>query len=880
MGGLQHAEAGESRAMSSHPTLSAPWWSRLTFHWANPLMADGFRKHRAAEKAAKGGEAGQVDTLSPEDIWPLPPDQQARSVASRFIKEWEKELAETGGIDGGNGQVGAALGALAGLEMELDSTIVGITKSNLPGADVDGNGKNAAGEKDGIKVEDSGSGTGSQAKKSPSLFRAVWRTYRKQFYVAALLRILADGCAIGTPLVLRQFVIFLSNSASSFAAGQPLPEAWRGYLMAFGLGAMLLIQTFAMALTWMLSQKIGFEIKTALMSYTYQKLLRLSAGARLTFTGGNIINLVSTDATRIDRALPEMHTLYSAPITIIIGLALLITNLGWPALVGGAVLVFVMIPFTGKIMSVAAKLREKGTKWTDLRVKVTNEAVSGIRVVKFLGWTKPIVSNIADNIRATEMKYVRGILFYRVFVGLISMSGPILASIAMFLSFSAAGGTLTPAVVLSSIALLELIRWPLLLLPMSLSWTVDAWVSLGRFSALFLAPEVDASESRGSENGVDGVVVEEGTVLEWDAVPSVESEEDLRKQKEAARKGFVWRTLGRTKKGKSKETEMAMEEAVKTVPEDKEGESPVAAGESFGASGGTFSVVLKQLQMKPGTLTTVVGPVGSGKSTLLAGLIGDVKVVRGGVKASGTVAYCAQTPWIQSASIRDNILFGLPYDEKRFVEVIRVCGLERDLSIFTDGDFTAVGEKGLSLSGGQKARLALARAIYQDAAIYILDDILSALDSHTGAFVYENCIRGFLRPKTVVLATHALHVLSSSDQIICLRKGKIVEMGTYKDLVGAEESEVEGAGYLARMVKEYGMAKESEEEEEEQVGSEASGSTAEVEVEVEGAVVVGNLQGIKDNKQAVGITTKDAARKQFQDEEKFQGAVTFAVWRK
>ncbi|KAI9004380.1 P-loop containing nucleoside triphosphate hydrolase protein [Hyaloraphidium curvatum] len=884
----KEAPSTGSRRDLPHPEETAPWWSLGTFHWATGLHIDGWTRHRAVQRAIKdlekrGGAAGAAADavpLSEQDVWRLPTNEEARNCSARFIVEWEKELAEHSGGHGGQGRVPAGLERLAAMELDLNSTIVGVSDSNIPHATVEMKGTAAADDKSGPEF-------GSDAKNRPSLMRAVWRTYRKKFFVAAVLRLTADACGIASPLVLRQLIGFLSQSSAAYSAGQPLPESWRGYVMAFGLGAILVLQSFCMNWTWLHSQRIGFEIKTSLMSYTYTKLLKLSSGSRLKHTGGTVVNLVSTDATRIDRAIPELHTLYSGPISISVGIILLILNLGWPAIVGAIVLIFIMVPVTGFVMKKAGELRAAGSKWTDLRSKFTNEAVSGIRVIKFLGYTKPITATIMDDMRAPEMDKVRQILFYRVYVGLVSMAGPIIASIVMFLCYSAAGGEFTPAIILSSIAMLEIIRWPLLLLPMALSWAVDAWVSLGRFQELFEAEEV---QERGHSTDGDGqpglVTVSDNTVFQWDSVPPQETLDDAVKDQKSSSKNFVWRTLDRTfrRRGKpgagetagqtggNSDTKDALAKALEAVPETDD-RAPSPGEEALKPEATKFTLSLPAVTFSPGSLTLIVGPVGAGKSTLLAGLIGDVKLLSGNVALRGSIAYAAQSPWIQSASIRGNVLFGAPFNAERYAEVLRVCSLERDLATFPDGDFTVVGEKGLSLSGGQKARLALARAIYQDASVYVLDDILSALDSHTGAFVFEQCIRGYLKSKTVIMATHALHILSAADQIICLKRGAVVEMGSYRDLVGFQGSTDGGAGYLARMVKEYGLIADSDSVLD-TTGSEGSETgTAQVD-----APVVSVDEG-KDAKAKYG-EDPGTARALFADEERYSGAVTLSVWLK
>ncbi|KAK3010474.1 hypothetical protein RJ639_012693 [Escallonia herrerae] len=199
-------------------------------------------------------------------------------------------------------------------------------------------------------------------------------------------------------------------------------------------------------------------------------------------------------------------------------------------------------------------------------------------------------------------------------------------------------------------------------------------------------------------------------------------------------------------------------------------------------SGGT---VLKDvnLEIKKGHLAAIVGTVGSGKSSLLASILGELHKVSGEVRVCGTTGYVAQTSWIQNATIQENILFGSPMNRARYEEAIRVCCLVKDLEIMDHGDQTEIGERGINLSGGQKQRIQLARAIYQDCDTYLLDDVFSAVDAHTGSEIFKECVRGALKDKTIVLVTHQVDFLHNADLILVMRDGKIVQSGRYEELL-------------------------------------------------------------------------------------------------
>ncbi|XVE73311.1 hypothetical protein DITRI_Ditri11bG0107500 [Diplodiscus trichospermus] len=189
------------------------------------------------------------------------------------------------------------------------------------------------------------------------------------------------------------------------------------------------------------------------------------------------------------------------------------------------------------------------------------------------------------------------------------------------------------------------------------------------------------------------------------------------------------------------------------------------------------------LEVKKGDLAAIVGTVGSGKSSLLASVLGEMHKISGKVKLCGTTAYVAQTSWIQNGTIQENILFGLPMNRENYREAIRVCCLEKDLEMMEFGDQTEIGERRINLSGGQKQRIQLARAVYQDRDIYLLDDVFSAVDAHTGTDIFKECVRGALKEKTILLVTHQVDFLCNVDLILVMRDGMIVQSGKYNDLL-------------------------------------------------------------------------------------------------
>lgn len=502
-----------------------------------------------------------------------------------------------------------------------------------------------------------------------------------------------------------------------------------------------------------------------------------------------------------------------------------------------------------------------------------------------------------------------------------------LSALAIFLTYSATSSTpLTSAVVLQCIALIEVIRWPLLLLPLALQWATDSYVSIGRLQRMLSAEELKVNEqvaatatsaanSVGSDKAAaievtnarfvwDEAPEEEDTMAGQNAAEEAKKEKARKKEEEAAARkvkkmeeeeakqrdgtNWVWRT--KTKRGAKKEPDTSIDAAI-AAADAKPADNEVVAKE--GQQGdSSFNLDIANLSIPRNALVCVVGAVGSGKSSLVSALIKDMKLDGAIDQATpvvmdvrGRVAYCPQLAWIQNASIKDNILFGKDYDPERFDKVIQACAMTKDLEMLSDGLDTMVGEKGLTLSGGQKARTSLARAVYNDADIYLLDDPLSAVDAHVSAHILQETLLGMLAGKTRILTTHQLHVLPHSDWVVVLRQGAIVEQGTFKDLVSIE------GGYLAVLVRDYGggLAGSGDDGDE---GSQEATTVGDASVSTNGDAqrrpsaikimrgpsAISNAPGAKPDMGVTIVDDKKAPRELMTQEERLEGAVALSVY--
>ncbi|RIB07051.1 ABC transporter [Gigaspora rosea] len=618
--------------------------------------------------------------------------------------------------------------------------------------------------------------------KKPSLIKALYRALWAKLCLTVIVRFVSDILAVISPLILKLILNFVSDAYFANLNNEIQPPTYFGYVLIVAMFLIEMGAAMSLSLYLYYARETGFLSRTILISTIYRKALVLSGKARSLFTNGKITNLMSTDTTRIDFACGYFHISWAAPIQICIILGLLIFNIGLSALAGFALLV-ILGPMQGKVMSLLARTRAKAADVTDERVKLTQEILLGIRAIKYYAWEDSFADAL-NKLRNKEISSIRFLLVIRAAIAGVSMAFPIFASILSFITFSLTGGSLDVGIVFSSLALFNLLQTPLILLPISIGSATDAYVAINRINDFLQADELSVLPEFTPDEQY-AIKITDGEFI-WESAPPeiIENSKKERKKEKMSEKN----------KRNANNTSLTI--ANEKAPDNF---TPADLTENFVSSQlpSNFQLSNINVSIPHGKLVAIVGSVRSGKSSLLSSLVGEMKRIKGEILFGGNVAYCPQTAWIQNATLKDNITFGLPFDEGKYLQVIKDCCLEPDLEVLPAGDLTEIGEKGINLSGGQKQRINIARAVYYDANIVLLDDPLSAVDAHVGRYIFTNCIQGALAKKTRLLVTHHLHYLPQVDYVIYMEDGKIAEQGTYEKLM-------KDGKIFSKLIAEYG----------------------------------------------------------------------------
>ncbi|EDW38107.1 GL12416 [Drosophila persimilis] len=579
-------------------------------------------------------------------------------------------------------------------------------------------------------------------KKTPSLLKASvdvfgWRLAG----LGVVLFILEIGFRVTQPLFLGGLVAFYADSSNQEGDGENQTKA---YLYALGV---ILCSAFNVLLMhpYMLGMfHLGMKARIAMTSMIYRKALRLSRTALGDTTIGQVVNLISNDVGRLDLSVIHMNYLWLGPVEIGIITYLMYREIGVSAFFGVAVMLM-FIPLQAYLGKKTSVLRLRTALRTDERVRMMNEIISGIQVIKMYAWEIPF-SKMINYVRTKEMNAIRNVNYIR---GTLQSFIMFVTRISVFVSlvgFVLLGKLLTAEKAFVITAYYNILRNTMTVyFPMGISQFAELLVSIRRIQTFMLHEETRVRDKS----------------------------DDLDEQKQG-KAALVSEPIAQAT-GVLKPNSRRTSEAEPTINISK-----LKAKWDQKSNENTLDNIT--LKFKPRQLVAVIGPVGSGKSSLIQAVLGELNPDAGSVKVNGTLSYASQEPWLFTGTVRQNILFGLPMDKHRYRTVVKKCALERDFELLPYGDKTIVGERGASLSGGQKARISLARAVYRKADIYLLDDPLSAVDTHVGRHLFDQCMRGFLRENIVLLVTHQLQFLEQADMIVIMDKGKISAMGTYESM--------------------------------------------------------------------------------------------------
>ncbi|KAF9219896.1 P-loop containing nucleoside triphosphate hydrolase protein [Gyrodon lividus] len=476
---------------------------------------------------------------------------------------------------------------------------------------------------------------------------------------------------------------------------------------------------------------------------------------------GKIVNLMAVDANKVSMMVSGAHVIYGSPLEIIIASTFLYNLLGLSAFAGFVVLLAAW-PLNSYVARRNIRIQKGVSASRDKRMAVLSELINAVKFIKFFAWEERWIGRVMDA-RNVELKWVTKARINSVIFSAIWISAPIMVSLISFFVYVYQGNKLTVSVAFTAISLFAMIRQPLNIIPSWIIQVLQAGVALKRIETFLNEGEVtkQVSSIKNSAVSTDAIQEHEGLAIKNGS--------------------FKWNIVSENKAAYSTAAQYCKSGSVSQgdVLDDR-----------------TIGLRDISVRFPEGKLSLITGPTASGKTALLLALLGEMTITSGKLIMSKdtfkvdkdgnthSISYVAQSPWLRQQSIKENIIFGYPYDEVRYNAVIECCMLRPDLNILEDGDATEVGARGVSLSGGQKARVALARAVYARTKYVLLDDPLSALDSHTARFLSESLLSGpLLANRTVVLVTHHVElVLPSAHYLIRMFNGRIDTQGTVKDL--------------------------------------------------------------------------------------------------
>lgn len=593
-----------------------------------------------------------------------------------------------------------------------------------------------------------------------SLVRTVLRFQRTRLIVSVIVGIIAMVAAfLGPAVLVYEILDYTTNMRGNSTVGH-------GVGLAFGLFSTEFSKAFLISLMWGVNLRTAVRLKGAFSSVAFQKVISLRVHSGISM--GEMINVLTNDGHRIFESVIFGSFIIASPVLLIVCIVYACHILGYTALTGICTyLIFVPVQFF--LARIINKFRWKAMLITDGRVRTMNEILSSIKLIKMYAWEDSFEKKIAG-LRKTERGHLQRVSYVQNLNTSITSLIPTVATVLTFTVHTLLGLPLNSTEAFTTIAIFNSMRFCLALMPLSVKALAEAAVSLSRLRKILLIQNPEPYLKLRKDS--DSAIVMKNATLSW-----AKTDSKLNSSPSAAN-GVNGHKAEHVYEKIDAENKPTLRNISFTLPK--------------------------------GKLLGVCGNVGSGKTSLISSILEQMHLLQGSITADGTFAYVSQQAWIFHGTVRENILMGEAYDQAKYSRVLDVCSLRADLKILPYGDQTEIGERGLNLSGGQKQRISLARAVYSNRDIFLLDDPLSAVDAHVGKHIFEECIKKELQGKSVILVTHQLQYLEFCDDILVLEDGEVLESGDHRALIKAN-------GRYAQLISNYQLeqAKTQKEKDEE-----------------------------------------------------------------
>ena len=557
----------------------------------------------------------------------------------------------------------------------------------------------------------------------------------------------------------------------------------------------------------------SYKIIVELDSLIYDKLLRTSLYANI--SEGSLINFIQIDAEAFGDFFTYTPATMVLPFQVLFFIYLLFQFFGVAFIFGLSSLVIILIISTC-LQKVRAHYQKYVLEKKDRRMKTTTQAFQMIKIVKLYSWENYFTKKIEQE-RNEELRYFKKINTINIFINCIFWStGPIMSFVSIC-AYNYFNEEMNLSNVLTGLFIFHTLADPLFLLPEYVNGLMDSLLSLRRLEIFLskkeynptelvknlypdqqdnIAIEIDNMDFGIIKKKEEFIIEEEQEFEDFNEFEDEHKNDILKHKKEISsdseeenENGIELQDLDFEKIDKKEKNEKLLEKEEEKEKEEKKEKIEIKDIQKKNEEMPEIEIIklLTEITLKveKGDLIGIVGPIGAGKTCLLNAILNNLDVIKNPlgnkIKINGSVAYVPQKAWILNDTVRNNIIFKRTFEPDRYNTILNICQLKPDLELFKSGDMTQVSDKGSNLSGGQKTRITIARAVYSDADIYLFDDPLSALDSHVGEAIFNGLIKDYLKKKTVLVVTHALQYIPMMNKVIYIDGGKIMFYGKPED---------------------------------------------------------------------------------------------------